>query len=84
MLVNSSKGKEIFDSISKNMRFLETDLQYATANNPCIVRPVKYNADREVFKEIEYKSLENIINKYTKISIRKRIKNKVKRFVYKF
>lgn len=85
VLVNSSKGKEIFDSISKNMRFLETDLQYATANNPCIVRPVKYNADREkFFKEIEYKSLENIINKYTKISIRKRIKNKVKRFVYKF
>ena len=85
ILVNSKKGKVLFSTISEDMEFTETDLQYAIKHNPCIIRPVKYNASREkFFKEIKYKSLENIINKYTKISIRKRIKNKVKRLIYNF
>ena len=82
ILVNSKKGKLLFDAISKNMEFTETDFQHAIKYNPCIIKPVKYNPNREkFFKKIEYKNLENIINKYTKVSIRKRIKNRVKRFI---
>ena len=84
VLVNSSKGNVIFDSISKNMKFLKTDLKYATMNNPCIVKPVKYNYDREkFFKAIRKYNLEKSILKFVEPSLFKKVFRKTKRIIIK-
>ena len=49
MLVNSKKGKEVFDKINNSMETLNTDLEYAISYNPCIVKSVKYNYNRDEF-----------------------------------
>jgi len=60
VVVNTKKGKDIFEKISCNMEVIKTDIEYAIENNPCIVRPVKYNEKRKKFfkliakKELEY------------------------------
>ncbi|WP_238915428.1 Coenzyme F420 hydrogenase/dehydrogenase, beta subunit C-terminal domain [Clostridium sp. YIM B02555] len=78
VLVNTEKGKEIFEKISCGMEVIKSDIGYAISNNPCIVRPVKYNKKREkFFKEAEGKNLEHSIMKYTKTTLGKRIKGKI-------
>ncbi|MBY6839001.1 4Fe-4S dicluster domain-containing protein [Clostridium botulinum] len=78
VLVNSKKGQDMFNEISHNMDFIKTDLDYAISNNPCIVRPVKYNPKREkFFSEINNNNIEEIINKYTKVTFTQKVKGKV-------
>ncbi|NFO34814.1 (4Fe-4S)-binding protein [Clostridium botulinum] len=77
VLVNSKKGQDIFNEISHNMNFIKTDLDYAISNNPCIVRPVKYNPKREkFFSELNDDNIEEIINKYTKVTFMQKVKRK--------
>ena len=64
VLVNTKKGKDIFEKISCNMEVIKTDMEYAIENNPCIVRSVKYNKNRDkFFKLIEKENLESSIRK---------------------
>ncbi|WP_202905427.1 Coenzyme F420 hydrogenase/dehydrogenase, beta subunit C-terminal domain, partial [Clostridium botulinum] len=77
VLVNSKKGQDIFNEISHNMDFIKTDLDYAISNNQCIVRPVKYNPKREkFFSELNDDNIEEIINKYTKVTFMQKVKGK--------
>lgn len=79
VLINSKKGKEIFDYINNNMEVICTDLDYAISNNPCIVRPVKLNHRREeFFQELDYKNINCNIEKCIKLNIIQRMKNKIK------
>jgi len=64
VLVNTKKGKDIFEKISCNMKVIKTDMEYAIENNPCIVKSVKYNKNRDkFFKLIEKENLESSIRK---------------------
>lgn len=82
VLVNSKKGKKVFDQIYNKIEALETDLEYAISCNPCIIKPVKYNRKREVFFEnLNCNNLEKLIYKNTKISFKKKIKNKIKKIL---
>ncbi|MBY6917964.1 4Fe-4S dicluster domain-containing protein [Clostridium botulinum] len=77
VLVNSKKGQDLFNEISHNMDFIKTDLDYAIRNNPCIVRPVKYNPKREkFFSEMNDNNIEKIIHKYTKVTFTQKVKRK--------
>lgn len=79
VLVNTKKGKDIFEKISSSMEFIKTDIDYAINNNPCIIRPIKYNKNREkFFKAVEGKNLENSIRKYTKATFGQRVKGKIR------
>lgn len=79
VIVNTIKGENIFKKIKNNMDILETDLDYATSYNPCIVRPVHYNEKREgFFKEVNEENIENIIYKYTKVQFIEKAKNRVR------
>ena len=90
VLVNSKKGQYIFNKISDKIEMIESDLDYAVSCNPCIVRPVKYNDKREkFFKTINESNLNDVINRYTKVSIVKKvlfkiryILSKIKRKIY--
>lgn len=79
VLINSKKGQIIFDKIRNNIENTKTDLDYAISNNPCIIKPVKYNDNREkFFGNLKNNNLELIINKYTKVTTYQKIKNKIK------
>lgn len=79
VLVNTKKGQDIFEKISCNMKVIRTDIGYAIKNNQCIVKPVKYNKNREKFFElIKKENLEYSIMKYTKSKLTKNIKLKIR------
>lgn len=67
VIINSIKGKEVFDNISDNVEILETDLEYATSRNSCIVKSVDYNKNRDkFFNELKDDNLNYLVNKYIK------------------
>ena len=49
ILINTKKGQDILNMISKKIEILEADLEYAIKYNPCIVKSVEYNDERESF-----------------------------------
>lgn len=78
ILVNSKRGQDILKKLSNKMEMIETDLKHAINCNPSIVKHVKYNKNRDkFFKELGGNNLEELILKYTKISISTKIKNKI-------
>lgn len=79
VLVNSKKGQDIFNRLSENMEVIITDLDYAIDHNPCIVRPVMHNKNREkFFNELNKTNLNELIEKYTKVSMSKKVVLKVR------
>lgn len=83
--LNSEKGSKIFNKISNKIEFLETDLDYATKCNPCIVKSVQYNPKRErFFNELKEDNFESLVIKYSKISIIKKFKSIVRIVLGKF
>lgn len=84
VLVNSSKGEEMLLEISKEIEIIKTDFDYSIQNNPCIVKPVKYNVKREkFFEDIDRIDIVKNIEKYTKVSMWKKIKIVVYRILQK-
>ena len=79
ILVNSKKGQDIFNKISDKIEMIESDLDYAVSCNPSIVRPVKYNEKRDkFFEELNEDNLNEVINKYTRVPISKRVLRKIR------
>lgn len=77
LLLNSINGQDVFNSVSCNMEFIKTDLDYAISNNPCIIRPVNCNPKREeFFKKINDINIEKIINRSTKVTFIQKIRRK--------
>ena len=84
ILINSENGEKIVNNISNNIEKIETDLDYAISCNPSAIRPVKYNTNRDdFFRELETSNLNELIEKYTRISILKRVTRKVKSILSK-
>lgn len=82
VIVNTKQGQKIWNQIINNLKFEESDLNYAIENNPCIVRPVIINKNRtKFFNMIEKNDLEYSIEKCLKDSLYKRIKSKIKVFL---
>lgn len=78
ILSNTKKGKDILNMISKKIEILEADLEHAIKYNPCIVKSVEYNDKREsFFNDFNEENVEEVIEKYTKVLLRHRIKNKI-------
>lgn len=79
VLINTKKGKDIFQKISCHMEVMQTDLEFAISNNPCIIRPVRYNKNRDkFFKLINQDNLENSITKYIKPPLSQKIRWKIR------
>lgn len=79
VLVNSEKAEDIFNKLSNSIEFIITELDYAIDHNPCIVRPVKYNSKRELFfKKLNDTNFEQLVDKYTKVTLIDKVKNKIR------
>lgn len=79
ILLNSIKGKSMFNKISANIDYIATDFDYATKCNPSIINPVKYNQKRELFfNDINEGDIDTIINRYIKVPLIQKVKGKIK------
>lgn len=85
VIVNSQKGEFLFKKISEKMEYKKVDLKEAVKYNPSYdnISIRNKNADK-FFEELNDKKFNKLVNKYVpKISIFKRIKNKLKSLVKK-
>lgn len=80
ILLNSEQGKFLINQIKNNIYIENTDLDYAIERNPCIVKSVSEDPNRNnFFKELDKESLENLQEKYFKPAETK--KNPITRFL---
>ena len=65
VMINSNKGKELFESISESFKSYETTLDKAIMSNPAIIKSPNNNKYREeFFKNIDDMSFDKLVNKY--------------------
>ena len=85
VVVNSDKGKELFEKLKDNMEYKEVNLDDAIKYNMNMVTSVKMNKNREkFFNELDKKDLDSLVKKYIKKrSIVRRVLGKAKRIVKK-
>lgn len=65
VLVNSQKGKEVFDVIKDNMTYTKSNIEQVMKGNPVISKSVEYNEKREeFFEDLQKVGFDNLIKKY--------------------
>ncbi len=86
ILINSAKGKHHFDKIEEQIFSQKTDIESAIKGNPCLVKQVTPNRNREsFFLETESKDFSLTIAKLLpKPGIAKRVMRKAKKQVNSF
>ena len=78
VILNSKKSVKVFKELMPCMQVLKSDLEYATKNNPSIIKSVDYNVNRQnYFRAIEEMNVNKAILKYTKVKFFSRVKNKI-------
>lgn len=85
IVIHSEKGKQLFDKLSEKMILNKVNLNEAIKYNPSMISSVKYNEKRNsFFAELNSgEALLYLIKKYTKVSLKERIKNKIKSIIKK-
>jgi len=80
IMVNSQKGNTIFSSVADKMSYEKVHLNQAIVYNPCAVKSVAYNSNRNKFFQELSKSadISQLIAKYTKVSFLKKLDMKFK------
>lgn len=83
VIINSEKGKELFESIEKEIIKEEVDINEAIIGNPSMIKSVNKDKNREKFFEnLDKLEFDVLVNKYTtKPSIIARVISKFKRIV---
>lgn len=65
VLVNSPKGKELFENIKKYIDYTKEHIEDIKKYNPSFIKSSTYNEKREeFFEDINKESFENIVKKY--------------------
>jgi len=80
VLVNSDKGKKVFQKLQGKMIMKQVDCGQAIKYNSSAIKSVNLNTKREkFFKALDCQSCEisELINKYTKISFAKKVYHKI-------
>lgn len=82
VFVNSEKGQEIFNRISKHMKFKEVDIYEAIKYNPAAIKSAYENPKRsDFFKDIEILEFDQLIKKHVSDVPYVQLKNKVKSII---
>ena len=69
LVINSKKGEEIFDEISKNIVYRNIDFEKYVSNIETFIKSSKENKNRTAFfDELDNSNLDVIVNKYCKIN----------------
>lgn len=65
ILVNTEKGADMFNRVEGDMIVHPSDLARAVACNPCVIRPVHLNHERQDFMfDVDRLTLDQLIKKY--------------------
>ena len=85
VVVNSNKGKELFEKLKENLEYKEVNFDVAIKYNMNMISSVKMNKNSEkFFNDLDKNDLDSLVKKYIKKkSILRRILGKVKRIVKK-
>lgn len=86
VLVNSEKGKELYDLILPSLKSVEVTMEDALKSNPAIIKSPEYNKNREMFFEKLNEGMEfdELVNKCVpKPKITEKIKRRIKRIIKK-
>ena len=80
VIINSDKGRELFNIIKNKLKYIDTDLDQALVYNPAMIKSVNHNPNEEDFiNNIDSMNIDELVNKYVpKLSLYSRIINKVK------
>lgn len=80
VVINSSKGEEIFNSIKKYLNYKKTDLEKAVAYNSSYFKPATLNAKREYFFDnIDRKDILELMQQLTRESLYIKIRRAIGR-----
>lgn len=84
VLVNSEKGKELFNNILNNLIYEEKTIEDAITNNGPLYRPVKQSELRkEFFNDYNNLNFEVFEKKWLKLSFKEVIKSRIISLIYK-
>ena len=65
ILINSSKGKELFENIKNDIDWTKESMEPIIKYNSCVIKSTYYNEKREeFFEDLEKEEFENLIDKY--------------------
>lgn len=80
LLVNSDKGKELFDTVKNEMIYEETDFEESVKYNSAYIKSVVADKNRdEFFKHIDNLQFDKLVKKYTySVPIYKRVYKKIR------
>lgn len=85
VLINSDKGKYLYNNINKNIKSFDQNIEDAIAGNPALLYSAKLDTRRDVFfKDIDNMGFDKLINKYCPYTLRDRIgfvKSSIKKFL---
>ena len=84
IIINTEKGKLIFESISNNLKYKECKLEEIEDGNPSLKSSGKCPSKREkFFKDIDNLGIKELSKKYANISMITKLKNKLKKLIKK-
>ena len=82
ILLNTDHGKGLFESIADQIRQCDSNLEYAIAGNPCIVRSSKQHPKRaEFFVNLDKYRFNELIKKYCPHSSLQKIRHMCKNLI---
>lgn len=83
VLLNTTPGSMLFESVADKVAQCESKVEYAIAGNPCIVRSSTPHPKRsEFFANLDKYSLDELVKKYCPLpSLPRRIARRIKRFL---
>lgn len=82
VVLNSKKGKDVFNEIKQDFIYEPTDLERAISYNTCMIKSVNANKNREdFFKRLDKCDVEKLAKKYTQKSKIKIFINRLKSFI---
>lgn len=86
VILHNNKAKKLFYKLKDKMNFIEVKFEDGIRYNKSMITSVRYNEKRDLFFA-EFKIKENLfdlIKKYTKLSFKRRIKQKIKFMIKTF
>ena len=83
IIINTQKGREVFDLIKNNIEYKECKLEEILIGNPSLEKSCIMPKNRnDFFKELDNKDIEYLTLKYKKkVTFKTKIKNKIKKFL---
>lgn len=84
IIINNSKGQEIFEKIKENLIFKACSEKDIIDGNLSLIESSKFTKKREYFfDDLDKLNIKELSNKYNNISFSKRIKHKIKNIVFR-